>query len=39
MKQVIRLTESDLKNIVEKSVRRAIKEGAINEYGWKEFRK
>jgi len=38
MKQVIRLTESDLKNIVEKSVRRAIKEGAVNEYGLKDLR-
>jgi hypothetical protein len=33
MKKVIRLTESELKNIVEASVRRAIKEGAVNE-GW-----
>ena len=31
MKQVIRLTESDLKNIVEKSVRRAIKDGVLTE--------
>jgi len=31
MKKIVRLTESELKNIVEKSVRRAIKEGAINE--------
>ena len=38
MKQVIRLTESDLKNIVEETVKRAIKEGAVNEYGWKDFR-
>lgn len=31
MKKIVRLTESELKNIVEKSVRRAIKEGATNE--------
>ena len=37
MKKIVRLTESELKNIVEKSVRRAIKEGAINEYGLKDF--
>jgi len=33
MKKIVRLTESELKNIVETSVRRAIKEGAVNE-GW-----
>ena len=33
MKQIVRLTESELKNIVEVSVRRAIKEGAVEE-GW-----
>lgn len=38
MKKVIRLTESELNNIVEKSVRRAIKEGAVNEYGLKDLR-
>lgn len=37
MKKIVRLTESELKNIVEKSVRRAIKEGAVNEYGLKDF--
>lgn len=31
MKKIVRLTESELKNIVETSVRRAIKEGAIDE--------
>lgn len=31
MKQIVRLTESELKNIVEASVRRAIKEGAVDE--------
>jgi hypothetical protein len=31
MKKIIRLTESELKNIVEKSVRRSIKEGVITE--------
>ena len=36
MKQIVRLTESELKNIVEASVRRAIKEGAVNE-GWKDW--
>lgn len=40
MKKIVRLTESELKNIVEKSVRRAIKEGAVNEkYGLKDFGK
>ena len=29
MKQIVRLTESELKNIVEASVRRAIKEGVV----------
>lgn len=38
MKQVIRLTESELKNIVENSVRRAIKEGAVDE-GMKDWLK
>ena len=38
MKKIVRLTESELKNIVEQSVRRAITEGAVNEYGWKDFR-
>ena len=33
MKQIVRLTESELKNIVETSVRRAIKEGTVEE-GW-----
>ena len=33
MKRIVRLTESELKNIVEASVRRAIKEGAVDE-GW-----
>ena len=31
MKKIVRLTESELKNIVETSVRRAIQEGAIDE--------
>ena len=31
MKKIVRLTESELKNIVETSVKRAIQEGAINE--------
>lgn len=31
MKKIVRLTESELKNIVEKSVRRAIKEGVVDE--------
>ena len=31
MKQIVRLTETELKNIVEASVRRAIKEGVITE--------
>lgn len=31
MKKIVRLTESELKNIVEASVRRAIKEGVITE--------
>jgi hypothetical protein len=39
MKKIVRLTESELKNIVEKSVRRAIKEGAVDEYGLKDFGK
>ncbi len=39
MKKIVRLTESELKNIVETSVRRAIKEGAVNEYGLKDFGK
>ena len=34
MKKIVRLTESELKNIVEASVRRAIKEGAVDE-SWK----
>lgn len=34
MKRIVRLTESELKNIVEASVRRAIKEGAVDE-SWK----
>lgn len=34
MKKIVRLTESELKNIVETSVRRAIKEGAVDE-SWK----
>ena len=36
MKKIVRLTESELKNIVEKSVKRAIKEGAVNEVNWKK---
>ena len=31
MKKIVRLTESELKNIVEASVKRAIQEGAVNE--------
>ena len=34
MKRIVRLTESELKNIVETSVRRAIKEGEVDE-SWK----
>ena len=37
MKKIVRLTESELKNIVETSVRRAIQEGAVNESGWKDW--
>ena len=37
MKKIVRLTESELNRIVEKSVRRAINEGAINE-SWKGVR-
>ncbi len=37
MKKIIRLTESELNKIVEASVKRAINEGAINEYGIKDF--
>ena len=38
MKNIIRINESDLQRIVENSVRRALKEGAINErYGLKDF--
>ena len=39
MKQIIRLTESDLNKIVEEAVRRSIKEGTVNEYGMKDFGK
>lgn len=39
MKKIIRLTESELNKIVEASVKRAINEGAINEYGIKDFGK
>ena len=38
MKKIIRLTESELKNIVEKSVIRAINEDAINEIKWKNVK-
>ena len=38
MKKIVRLTESELKDIVEKSVRRAINEGAVNE-SWKDVGK
>lgn len=31
MKKIVRLTESELKNIVEKSVKRSLKEGVITE--------
>ena len=37
MKKVIRLTESELNTIIEKSVRRAINEGAIDEYNLRDF--
>ena len=37
MKKIVRLTESELNRIVERSVRRAINEGAINE-SWKDIR-
>jgi hypothetical protein len=37
MKKIVRLTESELNRIVEKSVRRAINEGAVNE-SWKDVR-
>ena len=39
MKKIIRLTESELNKIVEASVKRTINEGAINEYGIKDFGK
>ena len=39
MKQIIRLTESDLNKIVEEVVRRSIKEDTVNEYGMKDFGK
>ena len=32
MKKIVRLTESELNRIVEKTVRRAINEGAVNNY-------
>lgn len=35
-KQLIRITEEDLNKMVENSVRRALKEGNINEYGFKD---
>jgi len=39
MKKIVRLTESELKNIVEKSVQRAIAEGVIDEGKGKEIAK
>ena len=38
MKKIVRLTESELKDIVERSVRRAINEGAVDE-SWKDIAK
>ena len=35
-RQLIRITEEDLNKMVENSVRRALKEGNINEYGFKD---
>lgn len=35
-KQLIRITEEDLNKMVENSVRRALKEGNINEYGFRD---
>jgi hypothetical protein len=37
MKNIIRINENDLQRMVENSVRRALKEGAVNEYGLKDF--
>ena len=39
MKQIVRLTESELKNIVEKAVIRAVNEGAVEEGKVKDFLK
>lgn len=36
MKNIIRINESDLQRMVENSVRRALKEGTINEYGFRD---
>ena len=38
MKKIVRLTESELKNIVRNSVKRAINEHEVNEYSMKQFR-
>jgi len=38
MKKIVRLTESELNRIVERSVRRAINEGTLNEVNWKDVR-
>ena len=38
MKKIVRLTESELNRIVERSVRRAINEGTVNEVDWKGVR-
>ena len=35
-KQLIRITEEDLNKMVENSVRRALEEGNINEYGFRD---
>lgn len=37
MKKIVRLTESELNRIVERSVRRAINEGVVNEANWKNI--
>lgn len=38
MKKIVRLTESELNRIVERSVIRAINEGTVNEVDWKGVR-
>ena len=36
MKNIIRINENDLQRMVENTVRRALKEGSVNEYGFKD---